>query len=300
MATKAKTKEETYLQPGKKVTLMPVLRSGPMIKDKNHVGFWKYDDTVDEFVLPLDKNGIPVYVFESDAEQKFFEDKLRTDLSVGKKEDNFWSTFSVNIKKDEGLLVRGISFDLGNPTDMLKVKVLRANKKKVADGMEQKDKSPKVRYVLVEEGYHEKTQSKKASLNNKAYRFFSKVDGDAEEMYKFITLYYLQNNNASRPPKDASLDKYRAMIQDIIDNDIEGFVKLVEDENRDMKLMIWDGLVDNIIQKEGKNRSFQFVTDDGPVYAGSTLDNVVEWLQNPKNSLHLQRLRTLTQSKRDK
>lgn len=297
MAKTAKTREETYLQPGKKVTLMPVLRSGPMIKDKSHAGFWKYDGTVDEFVVPLSRNNVPVSIFESDAEKKFFEDKIGKDLSIGKTEDNFWHKFSVNIQKDEGLLEHGLPFDLGDPLDMLKVKVLRANKKKVADGMEEKDKSPKVRYVLVEEGYHEKKQTKRASLNNRAYRFFSKVDGDPKEMYKFITLYYLENNNASRPPEDASLEKYQAMMQDIIDNDIEGFVSLVEDEDRDMKLMIWDGLVNNIIQKEGSNRSFQFITEDGPVFAGQTLNNVVEWLKDPKNSIHLQRLRTLTQKK---
>lgn len=299
MAKTAKTKEEMYLQPGKNVTLMPVLRSGPMIKDKNHVGFWKYDGTVDEFVVPLNRNNVPVNIFESDAEKKFFEDKIGKDLSIGNTEDNFWRKFSVNVQKDEGLLVNGVTFDLGDPIDMLKVKTLRANKKKIADGMDEKDKSPKVRYVLVEEGYHEKQQTKKASLNNRAYRFFSKVDGDPVEMYKFITLYYLENNNASRPPEDADLQKYQSMMQDIIDNDIEGFVGLVEDENRDMKLMIWDGLVDNIIQKEGNNKSFQFITEDGPVFAGRTLNDVVDWLNEPKNSLHLQRLRTLTTQKKD-
>lgn len=272
---------------------MPVLRSGPMIKDKNHAGFWKYDHTIEEFSLPLDRNNTPVNIFESKEEQEFFEDVMGGDinLSVNAKQDNYWSDFYVHVYKDDDLVNRGVTFDLGNPIDVLKVKVLKANSHKIASSWEEKERSPKVRYVLLEEGHKEKRLSTRATLNNAAYVFFNKIQNDTDEMYKFLTLFYLDNNNAQRPPEDGTIDTYQAMIQELIDGDIESFVRLVKDPNRDLKMLVWQGMKQNLIQREGN--VFNFMSEDGSKYIGDTLNDVVRWLSDGKNSIHLQRLRAL-------
>jgi len=112
--------------PNKVVYIKPI--KGRSWLPEKHAASFLFGDSSMEYVIPSDeKRGVlrdPLTV----AEKKFFEDKELSgmdfeigDLSVHKKKDNYWHSFSVKLDS------RQLVLDLSKPTDYLRYKVLLTN-----------------------------------------------------------------------------------------------------------------------------------------------------------------------------
>lgn len=261
----------------KKVKLVAVPRGGAMIDDPKHVGYYRYDGTKVNWVCPksISKRGL-VQILNKD-EQDFFEAKLRLDLSPHRKTDNFWHTFRVELEKNETFMQFGLEFDLSDPMDNLKWRLWKTAPF-VAPSWEDRHESGQYILALVDSDYQEVQRANKSTKNIRAYKHLGKIEGSQTKLYDFLSIYSLQNPKAKRPDSEANTEAMVAQAQEIIDNDITGYLDIADDPEYDMKLLIHRAIGAEAIVK--KYTSKDYSTPEGK-HLGNNLEQVVKNLRDP-------------------
>lgn len=259
----------------RKVRLVPVPRQGAMIEDPKHVGFFRYDGTKVSFVLPKSASRRTLYPLLNSEEQEFFEEVLDLDLNIHKKEDNFWATFSVPIEKTDLLMSTGIVFDLSEPMDNLKWRLLKIQNE-IAPSWEQRYDKGSYMFAFVDMDHEEAQKVTRGVKKETAYKHLSKISNSAVKMYDFLSIYALQNPKAKMPAPDASRDALYAQCDELITNDLNGFLAVVDDPERDIKLLIHRAIGCGAI--DHKINSKDYYTPEGK-FLGNNLDQVVKNLR---------------------
>jgi hypothetical protein len=262
----------------RKVKLIAVPRAGAMINDPDHIGYFMYNDTKKSFCLPKSISRRTLYPLLNEAEKEFFEKKLDLDLNIYKKEDNFWHTFRVEVTKDDGFMKNGYTFDLSDPMDNLKVRLLRIQEE-VAPSWEERFDRGEYKFALVDVGHEDVMRVSKATKNEKAYKHLSKISGSADLLYDFLSIYSLQNPKAKRPSAEATRDSLYSQAQELIENDIKGFLEISEDEDYDIKLLVHRAIGVGAINKNYTTR--EFFMPEGK-YLGNNLDATISALRSPE------------------
>jgi hypothetical protein len=262
----------------KTVRLMPVPRDGVMISDPKHVGFFMYEDTKVRFVLPKSRSKRTLFPILTPTEQEFFEDVLGMDLSIFAKVDNFWKTFEVVIEKNETFMKFGIMFNLADPMDNLKWRLLKIQPQ-VAPSWEEKYDSGEYRFALVESDHEEAAKVSRATMNEKAYKFLSKISNSPVKLYDFLSIYQLQNPKNKRPAIDADRDALFADAENLITENVKAFMNVAEDPEYDTKLLIHRGIGCGAIEK--KINSKDYFTPEGK-FLGNNIEQVIKNLRTPE------------------
>jgi hypothetical protein len=263
------------------VILRPNPRGGGMIKDKNHIGYFRYNGTYESFVLPRDnRNGGLLEIFEDSGEREFFAKALGVEpnkLNVRSK-DNYFYSYQIKILKDDSFMINGISFDLSDPIDMLKYKILLKSRR-VAPTYKSRFESGNYHYYFIEKDYKDMTDLKKINLSAEVWEKYNEMKDSIDKMYEFLYLYWLKNKNASKPAKNPSMDYCKIRINKIIEHDKEGFLSVFSSPSLKDELLIYKAIEFGIIDYNGK----LFLNQDG-VQIGKIVDDVVYHYNDPRNS----------------
>lgn len=240
---KKKMTDKIFLE-DRKVILKPVVKPGGM-NPKGHDGEFMYSGTEVHFVLPYNINRGRLQTILSKEEQKFFEDALDEDLSIHAKENNFWHTFRIKIRKDDRLMKSGYELDLSDPIDNLRWKVLKLCPN-VAPSWNERYNRGEYSFALAD--IHELTENlaKMADKRKKAYKFFGKIDTSKKKMRDFLRVY---GKTAS---ESSTLDFLNGAIDALIDNKstIDRVIEIIDDEDYEMKLFIEDAVECGALRKE--------------------------------------------------
>jgi len=252
---KIMTREEAinkgYLK-NQKIILKPVPRAGRMINDPAHKGYFMYEGAVVTFVLPKDSRNALINPFESQEEQKFFEDELSQDLNIHKKTDNFWHTFKVKFMKTPTTIKEGMSFNLSDPLDMLRVKVLRVQKQ-VAPSWEQRFQRPSYSFALIGEDFEETEQNKELERTQKMFTFYGTIQNHPSKMKDFLDVFFMDNKQLKNVPSDASEKFLNAELMKIMKDQPDQFIRVMDDDNYEMKAFIAKAIRVGAIEKRGIN-----------------------------------------------
>lgn len=262
----------------RKVRLVPVPRDGGMITDKSHIGYFMYEGTKMRFVLPKSRSRRTLYPLLNTKERTYFEGILQIDLNLYAKKDNFWESFEVVIEKNEQFMKTGISFDLNDPMDNLKWRLLKIQPQ-VAPSWEQRYDDGGYKFALVDEDVESAEKVTKAAMKERAYKFLSKVSNSATKMYDFLCVYQLQNIKTKRPSPDAPRDSLYTQLQDTLENDIKGFLAIAEDTDYETKLLVHRAM--GLAAVDKKVNSKDFYTSEGK-FLGNNIDAVVKNLKTPE------------------
>jgi len=296
---KSEPTKKVFSLPTGKVHVKPILRSGRWLPD-GHSGSFMYDHTVLKLQVPMDKDTGRLKDPLTPEEKLFFENDAGLDLEKGalnpyKKKDNFWHEFTVVVRKTDDIATDKTiltTLDLSNPIDYLTYKVLLINTPVdggiVAPSWEQRFDSGTYRVALQHEGKQHTEKIKKADSMKKAYKYLSKIDSSGEQMFDFLTVYYLENAKSKRPSENSNKDFYYSEIQDLIDNDLEGVCIIIDDtDNYEYKLIIHRGLKIGALRFIGGGN---IETVDG-VPVGKSLYQAIQWLKDDKNQDEYLRLK---------
>ena len=268
--------EKGYLE-DKVVYLKPSPRQGKMIKSPIHIGYFMYEGAAVNFVLPKNARGELVNVFESKEEQEFFENELGVDLNPYKKKGNFWNTFTVKFQKNPITMYEGTKFDLSNPMDNLRVKVLKQCMD-IAPSWDERFEYPSYKFALVEEDYEENKASDAAKQNQEIWKFFGSISNNSAKMKAFLGVYLASNKKIATVGSDVKKEWLMKEISEVIANDPEGYLKIVEDEHFSIKAFILSAVGVGAIEKAGVNKY---------VIPGETtawqLNELVEYLEQLKD-----------------
>jgi len=273
----------------KKVRLLPVPRDGAMIDDPKHIGWFMYEGTKVRFVLPKSRSRRTLYPLLNDTEKEFFESVLGVDLNPYAKEDNFWHTFEVVIEKNEHMMKYGVEFDLSDPMDNLKWRLLKIQEQ-VAPSWADRYEDGAYRFALVDSDYEAAAKVTKATLREKAYKFLSKMSNSQVKLYDFLSIYHLQNPKSKRPAHDADRDALFADAEELITDHVKDFITIAEDPDYDMKLMIHRGIGASAIEKKWNSKDF--FTPEGK-FLGNNLDQVITNLRKDEYQEDLMRIKAV-------
>jgi len=250
------TKEDIYKKgylEDKKILLKPVVRGGGIIKEPTHMGYFMWEGASIYVSLPMNDRGDLVNIFRDDEERKFFEQKLSLDLSVHKKKDNFWRKFTVKITKDGELMYEGKRFNLADPMDNLRVRVLK-QQEFIAPEWDKRYAKGHYKFVLVGEDHEEEQADVELDAMERVFTYFGSIKDSPKKMKDFLRAYLLETRSSKEVSDDSDKAWLRKEIKGIIDHDRETFLKLCDDDQLDLKQFIANGVKVGAIQKEGINK----------------------------------------------
>jgi len=282
-----------YLQ-NKKVFLKPVIRGGKMIKSPDHVAYFQYEGANNWFQLARTSRNTLVDPFVNDEEKKFFEKTLDIDLNIHKKKDNFWATFFVKIVKDWNLMHTGYEFNLSDPMDVLRFKVMQ-HEPTVAPDWEHRFAKGEYRFALVEEDYEERVETDTTKKLVSAYTFLGTLKGSATRMNEFLGTFLMETKSTKQVPADASKEWLSKEIKKAIDSDIDTVLRLIDDKDASIKHLILKGIRAGAIIKESRNN--YNIPGEGVSYM---LDELVKYLKDAEKTKSDLYLKLIARVKIDK
>ena len=283
----------------KTLILKPNPRKGGMIKDKGHIGFFRYNGTFESFMLPRDShNGGLVELFKSTAEREFFANELgrnAVELNVRSK-DNYFYNYQVKILKDDSFMTRGVSFDLSNPVDNLKYKIL-VKSGRVAPSYDDRYQSGAYSYYFVEKDFEHKNDLSRINQESEIWGLYNDMKDSSEKMYEFLFLYWLKTKKSTMPPNNPTLDYCKGQISQIISADKKGFLGVFNSPSIKDEMMVYKGLNAGFIDYDGTK-----YLNLEKIEIGRKLEDVIRYFNDPLNSADKLKLRaSLTEaSKKNK
>jgi len=270
------TKEEAfkkgYLQK-KKVYLRPVIRGGKLVTSPDHIAFFQMEGAGNWFQLPLNgKTGELVNPFVSDEERMFFEQELDVDLNTNKRKDNFWKTFFVKIVKDRNLMERGYEFDLSDPMDNLRWRVVKLQDS-VAPDWESRYNRGEYRFALVDEEYEDKRANDETNKKIEAYTYLGSIQNSAKQMKDLLSIYYMEKKMLNQVPEDADREWLKKELKRVIEEEVDLFLSIVNDPSSKIKNFIVEAIRAGAINKSARNK--YDIPGEGTSY---TYDELVVYL----------------------
>lgn len=237
-----------------------------------------------KYVAPLQRNNTVKNVL-TDEEKATLEEMTGLNLSVY---GDFWSDFYVTLRKEDNANI----LDLSQPMDYIAYKILSAlTKVNIAPSWEDRNRNLDYEFAITRENELLVSSKKEFSTKSEAFKHYGKIESDRELLITVLKL--LTNRPVS---KDSSLDWIQAEVGKIVDTEPSRFLSVINDSGFHTKVLIHKGIDNNYIIKTGNRYS----TKDGLELceAGSipTLENAVEFLDNPKN----QDIRSLIEAKINK
>ena len=203
------------------------------------------------FVVPTLSSGMYVNVL-TDSEKAYLEEIMGLEynaLSIYKKVDNFWDSSNDNGISSVRLTKQDNYFDLSNPEDYIKYKILLANKNTIAPSLEAYEKHPKATYqfVIISENDANTNAKNKMSNTMKCYREFGKYENDID------TLRVVIETLEGRPTSPNSKTEFlHAKINDLIQLDSRRFLAVITDNYLSTKVLIKRCVENGLISKKAE------------------------------------------------
>ena len=256
-----------------KVFVRFIIKPRGMFTDPKHVLFGGMSNNAKVFyTTPLLKSGMYADVLTKD-EKKYLEYALGLEpnaLSVHKKTNNFWDD-----SNDFGIgrieLHKGDNpFDLSNPMDYIRYKVLLRNSDDIAPSMQVLQDSPKATYkfVIINE-----------NDSAKAYMEFGKINEDKEKLRVII-----ETIDGRPTAANSKLEYLQGKVGDLLEANTKMFLTVVTDPLLDNKVLIKKAIEAGIISNRGGylyNKA-----DKSPLCESNqepTLNIAAKYLSLPKN-----------------
>lgn len=279
--------EKGYLQ-NREVFLLPMVgkRLTVITKEAESAHAFMYEGASVSFCLPQNERLDYFSPFESDAEQKFFEDITGIDLSYRNAKFNpkcFWhdANFQVSFTVSSEFKNMGYKLDLRSPMDVLRYKVLKLQYDicpSMEHAMDDKLRLPHWKWVLKSSEYKDTSKSKKADANMKAYKFFGAIEDHQNKMVDFINLFYANTKQAKEVADNTATTVLKATIEELIEKHVETVVQVIEDDQYDLKSLILKGAKVGALERHGIN-SYSF--PGGHKYQ---FDEFVDFVQAAKDA----------------
>jgi hypothetical protein len=242
--------EKGYLQ-DKKMVLKPVIRTNPMIGDKKeHVLYFMQDGASRWFILPKNEYNELYNIFKSDEEAEFFSDLLGQEVHPRKGSDLFWSRLTIKITKNVKFMQDGKTFDMSDPMDNLRVRILRLSDE-ITEGWEQRYDKPKSKFCLVDEDYEETNSSKEMDIMEAIWTFWGEIKSSPKKMKDFLSVYFMTKRINKMVPEDFSKEQLSAEINKLIKEDSATVYAIINDPDADMKLFLTRAVRCGAIERKG-------------------------------------------------
>lgn len=251
------------------VKLKPILKAGKMIKQKDHIGYFMFDDAFKNYVLPRDaKTGSYKQILTTE-ELLYFSEALQQDLSFTKRVDNFWDKYSVRIRKTKDLLINGIAFNLSDAYQNLDYRIMKSLKI-VASTFAEKDNNPNFIWYLAEENEEHVHEAKEISKTKDVWLFFGTIMNSKKKLMDILSVYNAEKARSKDIDPNATVEFFVGEVEKIVSVDPDFILECKNSPMYELKAMILDGVRAGAINKSGRNK-YNIVGDSSTYdYMGMT------------------------------
>lgn len=267
-----------------RIIVRHIQKESGMVTNPKHVLYGGMaENAVITFIVPRLSSGMYVNVL-TDNEKAYLEEVMGLEynaLSIYKKENNFWDDSSDNGVSKVRLHKQDNYFDLSNPEDYIRYKILLANKDYIAPSIQAMQDKPKATYkfVIISEGDENKTAKDNMSATMKCYKEFGKIENDAD------TLRVIIETIDGRPTAATTkLDFLQTRINSLIQADSKIFLKVISDPLLSTKVLIKKSIEEGLISKRG---DYLYLTKDNTplceLNEEPTLNIAAKYLNLPKH-----------------
>jgi hypothetical protein len=241
------------------------------------------DNATRTFVVPKLSSGLFVNVL-TDSEKDFLEEAMGLEygaLSVYKKVNNFWDSSNEAGISSVRLTKQDNYFDLSNPEDYIRYKILLANKNLIAPSLQALQDKPKATYqfVIIEEG--SKTRQAKTNMSNtmRCYKEFGKVEDD-----KDILRTIIETIDGRPTDPNSKIEFLQTKANELIQADSKLFLKVITDPLLETKALIKKAIENGLISNRGNYLYLR--SDNSPLCELNeepTLNIAAKYLNSPKH-----------------
>jgi len=279
--TQAEAGEPINCLRNEKIIVRFVPSSNAMVQGKGHVlSGGMAENATRSFVVPRLRSGQYVNVL-TDNEMACLEKIMglrKGALSIYNKENNFWNDSnpdgigSVTLRKQDNY------FDMSDPIDYIKVKVLLANKNYICPSLQElRDrKKATYQYVIVSENAEAQISLSKNETKMECYVEYGAIRNDIDTLRIVLELL------TGRPlAPNTKLPFLQGKVMEYIDSDPRKFIKVIKDELLPAKILVKRAVDAGLLTV----RSGLYYYEGTPMCeAGedSTLDNAAKYVSNVK------------------
>lgn len=236
-------------------------------------------------VVPRLNTGTFVNVL-TDAEKNFLEEYMGLEynaLSIYKKpdEENFWNDANSN-GINKVVLIKGDNyFDLSNPQDYIKYKILLANKNIICPSLTTLKETPKAtyRFVIIAEG--EESKQAKNNMNNtmRCYKEYGKIEGNIDLLRMIV-----ETLDGRPTAPTVKLEFLQNKCNTLIQSDPKKFLSVITDPLLSTKALIKLSIENGSIANRGNYLYLR--SDNTPLCEQNeepTLNFAAKYLNAPKH-----------------
>lgn len=267
-----------------RVIVRHIPKEGGMITNPKHILFGGMaENAIRTFVVPRLSSGMFINVL-TDNEKAYLEDIMGLEynaLSIYKKVDNFWDDSNENGISKVRLSKQDNYFNLADPEDYIRYKILLANKDFIAPSLQVLQDNPKATYqfVIISEGEETKTAKDNMSTTMRCYKEYGKIENDID------TLRMIIESIDGRPTSpSAKLEFLQTKINNLIQADSKIFLRVITDPLLNTKVLIKKGIEAGLISSRG---NYLYLRDDNsPLCEANeepTLNIAAKYLNSPKH-----------------
>lgn len=257
----------------KTVEVHPIIRGTGLVNDTSHEAAFLFGPATIEITVPISRTGKLIDPL-TENERRYFEEvdkklNLRpgsTSIYGDEKGNNMWIGYKVSLDKHHRKL------DLSDPQDYLDYKVLLANKNKIAPSWAERHDKKEYLYAFVDEEDRQKKEASLADKRKRAYKHYGKIEDDPEEMKKFLRIY------GKNPGDNHKVSFLQAEISNIIEEDLDTYLMIAEDEDYEMRDFINQAIDVGAINK--KKGSYELPGGDS---IGRSVEDVIDFLRQNRN-----------------
>lgn len=277
---KVDTSEDTIVSclRNERIIVKHVPKETGIVRDPKHILYGGMaEGAVRWLTVPKLTSGTYVNVL-TNAEKQYLEEIMGLEynaLSIYNKVDNFWDNFHVRLTKQDNI------FNLKDPDDYIKYKVLLANKDIIAPSLQELEDHPKATYqfVVIRENEESTASKKKLTATMKAYMEFGKIQDNAD-MLKMI----IETIDGRPVSKNSKIEFLQDKVGKIIQADAKLFLKISMDPLLETKILIKKSVEEGLISNRG---GMFYLRSDGTPLCGNneepTLNTAAKYLNLPKN-----------------
>lgn len=261
-----------------KIIVRHVPKETGIIKDPKHILYGGMaEGAVRWFTTPKLTSGAYVNVL-TNAEKSYLEEIMGLEfnaLSIYNKVDNYWDNLQVRLTKQDNI------FNLADPDDYIKYKVLLANKDLIAPSIQALEDCPKATYQFVIIHENEESQSSKKKLNAtmQSYMEFGKIQDNVD-----ILRTVIETIDGRPTSKTSKIEFLQEKIGKLIQADAKLFLKIVTDPLLSTKVLIKKSIEGGLISNRG---GMLYLKADGSPLCGDneepTLNIAAKYLNLPKH-----------------
>lgn len=267
-----------------RIIVRHIPKEGGMISNPKHILYGGMAENASRtFVVPKLSSGMYVNVL-TDSEKAFLENIMGLEenaLSIYRKNDNYWDDSNENGISRVRLTKQDNYFNLMDPEDYIRYKILLANKNFIAPSLQALQDSPKATYqfVIISDGEEIKSAKDNMSATMKCYKEFGKIED------KIDTLRMIIETIDGRPTSPSSkLEFLHTKINNLIQADSKLFLRVITDPALETKVLIKRCIEAGIISNRG---NFLYLKSDGtPLCEHNeepTLNIAAKYLNSPKH-----------------